>query len=139
MARIEDVERRLQNWARWKVSRGAGHMGFAGVNWGADVGTRSAYRESKIPTSDCEAEETDRAVLSLAGPLRAAVVEVYTGRGFVADHLNRLQCSHRTMYARIDQAHRVLDAWFMAAEQARREERRRVEELSRLSRKDFST
>lgn len=114
-------------------------MGFAGVNWGADVGTRSAYRESKIPTSDCEAEETDRAVLSLAGPLRAAVVEVYTGRGFVADHLNRLQCSHRTMYARIDQAHRVLDAWFMAAEQARREERRRVEELSRLSRKDFST
>lgn len=129
MARDAEIERRLLNWARWRVARGVGALGYAAVQLGEQVGTRAAYREARIPTSDCEAEETERAVQHLLPELRAAVVEVYTGSGVEADHMRELKCARSTMYLRIDRAHAALRLHFTLVEQARRAERSRVDAL----------
>lgn len=129
MARIEDIERRLLNWARWVAGGGGGGMGYARTNWGADTGARSGYREATIPTVDCEAEETDRAVLALPGELRAAVNEVYVETGTDADRIKRMQCGRSTLHARIGRAHLLLRDWFAELEAQRRAERARLASL----------
>ena len=74
----DDIERRLLNWARWKVSGGQwlsiGQLerfgrGFA---FGTDR-YRSGYRETVIPVLSGEALETDAAVEALAPSKRDAI------------------------------------------------------------------
>ena len=61
MAKIEDIERRLMNWARWKMVAGSGGLGYARLQLEAE-GSRDGYREAKVPVVDCEASETDELV-----------------------------------------------------------------------------
>ena len=133
MARIEEIERRLLNWARWRAGAGSGGMGYASVNM-ASEGARDGYREATIPTIDCEAEETDRVVMSLASELRAAVEAVYLGQGTVAEKARRLCLSEAGMYRRIDQAHARMQSWLNDLDQARRRQRARVEALLKAAR-----
>lgn len=139
MARIDDIERRLLNWARWKAGPSGGSMGYARTNWGADVGTSLRYRDAKIPTVDCEAEETDRAVTALPGELRATVVQVYLCPGPDEERAARLQCARVTMHARISRAHVVLQVWLSDLAGRRKAERERVEGIDQQRRKYFST
>ena len=37
MARIEDIERRLLNWARWKAGGRSGGLGYSAINLPAAV------------------------------------------------------------------------------------------------------
>ena len=133
MARVDDVERRLLNWVRWRAGSGSGGMGFARSDMAAGPG-RDGYRESVIPTVDCEAEETDRAVMALPSELRATVESFYLGRGTILDKANRLCCRVPTVYARIDRAHRVMQAWLADLVAARKAQRERVEALQRQAR-----
>lgn len=132
MARIEDIERRLLNWARWKTGDRSGGMGFAKVNMGMSGGTRR--RESIIPTSDCEAEETDRAVMSLPSHLRATVEAVYLSGSLWAVSA-RLCITPAAVDARIWRAHALIQTWVHNLEAARQAERQRVEAVLRAARK----
>ncbi len=131
MARIEWVEQRLQNWARWKLTRGGvGNLGYAAVNLaGANAG-RDGYVTATVPTNDCEASETDDAVMRLyPGELRITVIEYYCGRGGLREKLARLCCAEPPLHARLERAQRLLSAHFAAREDAARAERARVEAL----------
>jgi hypothetical protein len=132
MARIESIEFRLLNWARWKAGAGGGRLGYSGLNLANPTpGVRDPYAEAPIPVRDVEASETDQAVQRLPSELKATVIEVYTGRGGEADHLRKLCCAKATMYARIDRAHRLLADHFAAQQDRQREQRERIELLQR--------
>lgn len=133
MARIEDIERRLLNWARWRHGAGSGGLGYATVNLAAEGG-RDNFREAVIPTIDCEAEETDQAVLALSSELRATVEAVYLQGGTMAAKSRRLCCSEPTIYSRIDQAHRRIQSWLAERDRVRREQRARLEAMQRAAR-----
>lgn len=134
MARIDWVERRLLNWARWTTSRGAGNLGYAAVRLGSGVGTREAYREARIPLSDCEAEETARAVLALPSELRATVEAHYTLGATVDEQLRHLCIARPTLYARLERADARLARWLDDRQRERAAERARVEEVQRRAR-----
>jgi hypothetical protein len=131
MARIEAMEHRLLNWARWKLTRGTGVLGYASVDLTNPTPTmREPYAETPIPTNAIEAAETDDAVNRLQpGGLRLAVLEFYVGRGGVKDKARRLCIGESTLYSRIDQAHLQLSEHFLARTAKARAERQRVELL----------
>lgn len=134
MARIDWVEERLQVWARWKIARGSGHMGFASVDLGGSNGGRSGYVTAAIPLLDVEAAETDEAVQQLhPGGLRLTVHEYYCGPGGIDDKLKRLCCAKATLMRRIEQAHEQMAVHFRQVRERREAERRRVEALQRGS------
>lgn len=133
MARIDDIERRLQNWARWKFGETGGALGYATVHYGDGTST-AGYREAVIPTVDCEAEETDRAVLSLESQLRATVEMVYLESGGMRKKAERLCCSEATVYSRIDSAHRRIQAWLGDLQRQRKAQRERLEAMQQAAR-----
>lgn len=136
MARIEDIERRLLNWARWRCGLMRGGLGYASVDLGAErVDGGGGYdAPAVIPTSDVEASETDQAVMSLPGELRRTVEVCYLDGGGVQRHAAKLACSESTIKARIWRAHRLLSAWYAGRAAAAREQRARVEALQRAAR-----
>lgn len=134
MARIEEIERRLLNWARWKSGGRSSGMGYATVNLGASPGG-TRQRESVIPTIDCEAEETDRAVMSLPSELRATVEAVYVSANSARGVAARLCVTPAAVDARIWRAHSHIQAWLQTLESSRKAERERVEFLQRASKR----
>lgn len=131
MAKIEAMETRLLNWARWVLTKGGGVLGFASVNLAkAAMGiTREPYAEAPIPTNAIEASETDDAIAKLPSQLRETVVSHYVGRGTLDERLRKLCCAKSTYHERIDRAHRLMSEHFAAREDKRRAERGRVEQL----------
>ena len=130
MARIEDVDRRLCNWARWSLGAGSGGLGFASsglVSGGGGGGY--GYRDAVIPTVDCEAEETNRAVQSLDERLRLTLTEVYIGAGSMKRKAAGMGVSEAAVNLRVWDAHRRLAAWFSERQREIRSERQRVEML----------
>lgn len=127
MARIEDIERRLLNWARWKLGEGGGSLGYAGVCLTDDT-SRSLYREAIIPTVDCEADETDQAVQALEPIYRRTIEVVYVEEPSVKRAAQLLFIAESTMKGRISEAHRRLSNWFADKAQQRRAARERVEQ-----------
>lgn len=135
MPRIDWIEQRLLNWARWKLGADGGSMGYAAVDLtNPTPGIRDPYAEAAIPTNAIEAADTDDAVQRLhPGELRATVIEYYVGAGTYTDKLRRLVCSKATMYARIDQAHAKLAEHWNARRVSQAAERDRVEKLQRAT------
>lgn len=131
MAKIEDIERQLLNWARWKMVAGSGGLGYARLQLEAE-GSRDGYREAKVPVVDCEASETDELVQRLPSDLRFTVVVVYTESGGELHRMERLMCARTTIHARIGQAHRMLARWLADKHQISTAERQRVESLQRM-------
>lgn len=131
MARLEDIERRLQNWARWKHGAGQGGLGF-GSTWNMEA-SGSNYREAVIPTFDCEASETDQAVESLEVRLRQTVRQVYlTGDSATIDAA-KLGCTVAAVKSRVWDAHRRINTWLLERKTTAENERRRVEHLTKAS------
>lgn len=133
MARLEWMEHRLNNWARWRLTRGGGVLGYAGVDLSDPTpGVRDPYAPVSVPTSDVEASETQDAVNQLSPPELKRTLEVfYLGRGGIRDKAVRLRCAESTVYARVEQAHHQL-AGILSLKQSRaRDERARVELLQR--------
>lgn len=141
MARIEWIEYRLLNWARWTLARGTdGELGYAAVRpASAAGGGRRGYVTASIPINDVEASETEAAVARLhPGGLGLAVREMYLGRGGIPDKARRLACAESTLHARVDQAHRQLAEHFLAQQDRLKRERERVEALSNGSGGSFT-
>lgn len=133
-ARIDDIERRLLNWARWRLGGTAGGLGFASVNLEAALSARDDSRQSVVPTSDAEAVDTDAAVLALDSALRRTVEVVYLSGGGMAGKARKLACSEATVYSRVGQAHWQIAAWLADLATRRRAERERVERTMRAAR-----
>lgn len=125
----EDMERRLQNWGRWKHGAGAGGLGYAKVNFAADVVDCDRVDEAVVPTINVEAEETDRAIMTLASELRATVEVVYVLGGGMAAKARRLACTERTVRARLVRARSAISHWLSEQAEARQRQRQRVEAL----------
>lgn len=127
MARIEAIEHRLLNWARWKAGRS---VSYAAVNPDNAGMPREAWADAPIPVTDCEASETDDAIDKVLTPdQRQTVYEVYLGRGSERDRLRRLGCSKTAMNDRTCEAHCRLASHFSDLAQRRKAERARVEGL----------
>lgn len=120
-SKLEDIERRLLNWARWKAGAGVGGLGYASVNMLAALsgGSRAAADPVPIPTMAIEAEETDRAVLALPSELRRTVEVVYLGRGGMPDHAQALAAPVATVKARVCRAHKSISNWLSDLAQTR--------------------
>lgn len=134
MAKIEEIERRLLNWGRWKHGAGAGALGYARVNYSEPATDRDNYHEAVIPTFDCEAEVTDQAVRALVSELRATVEVYYVLGGGLAAKARRLAVAEATVKSRIDRTHRLIQAWLAERERGQLEQRRRVERLTQAAR-----
>ncbi|MBB2485418.1 hypothetical protein H5407_09280 [Mitsuaria sp. WAJ17] len=135
MAKIEEIERRLLNWGRWRHGAGAGGLGYARVVYTEVLATdRDNYQEAVIPTVDCEAEVTERAVQALASELRATVEVYYVLGGGLAAKARRLAVAEATVKSRIDRSHRIIQAWLAERERGQLEQRRRVELLTQAAR-----
>ncbi|MES2959788.1 MAG: hypothetical protein V4792_16485 [Pseudomonadota bacterium] len=131
MARIEDIERRLLNWARWTINRTGGVLGYAAAAMEERVDGEGWDAQAVIPTVDCEASDTELAVQALDERLKATVQMVYLQGGGLRRKAERLCCSEATVHARIDEAHRKLSAWLADRAQRRQAERERVEQLQK--------
>lgn len=130
MARIADIERRLLNWARYEIAmRGRGS--FARIDLTQpNVDNRSPY-DSQVPIGimEGEAKETADAVEALEESLRKAVREHYFSTRGVPEQARALGIGKSTLYARIEQAHRVIARWLAEREQAAQQEAKRVRAL----------
>jgi hypothetical protein len=134
MQRIDWVEARLVNWARWKLGGGSGGMGYARTNPAQSNAGRSGYITAPVPVLEAEAGETDQGVHALRPlGLRLTIEQVYCQPGSMAEHAQALACAEATLYARIAQAHQQLAAYLLQRQAARKAERDRVESLQRRS------
>ena len=131
MARLPDIERRLLNWARWRIGSLSGGMGYARTRYEHRVDGEGYDAQSRIPTDDCEAEQTDRAIAALEPPLQRALAETYLRGDGAAMKARRAGCSEATLYARVERAHRLIAAWLTDHASQARSERQRTEALQR--------
>lgn len=135
MARIEWIEHRLLNWARWKLMHGMGPLGYASVDLSDPTPTqRDPYTEAPIPTNSIEAAETDDGIKALEPELRDTVAAWYLRRDGLAGALRQLGIGERALHQRIERAHRRLADWLNDRQERARTERARVEQLQATSR-----
>lgn len=132
MRLLEDMDRRLLNWARylWMMKAG-GRMAAPSLQ--ARVDGEGWDAPSVVPTNDAEAEETHTGVMAMPSEQRAAVESWYLGNGGVAVKARRLCISETTLRERVAMAHRKLNAWLMDKRQAADQERERNEKLQRAA------
>lgn len=134
MARIDHIDRRLLNWARWLAKMRGGGGNYASIDLTQPVVDRSGWdAETPISIDDAEASLTDTAVHQLEQDLRDAIAACYLGSGSPAQYAKRLGVALATVYARRDRAHQALARWFAEREAAAKVERQRVEHLQRLA------
>lgn len=66
MSVVDDLERRLENWARWSGGAGVGAFGVASI-YGFGAFT-SHYSDEAMPVINGEALDTETAIRKLDGP-----------------------------------------------------------------------
>lgn len=124
--RIEWVDARLWNWARWMARSGSTGLGYASPNW-RGVPSGGSYAEARIPLACGEAEVTHQAVLSLSDDHQRVVREWYLlhpgSAKAVALSIGVAMC---TVYARLDAVDRAVAAWIGDRERTAGDERRRL-------------
>jgi DNA-directed RNA polymerase specialized sigma24 family protein len=122
LARVDEVERRLVEWADWK---------------------RRQARDGRQPglpgTPEIELSGSvllmDRIVASMPSPLRATLVEVYGESGTMAVHAEKLGCPETTIARRLGRAHLFIADHLAGAVEREREERHRTDVTEDLSRR----
>lgn len=132
MRLLEEMDRRLLNWARylWMMKAG-GRMASPSLQ--ARVDGEGWDAPTVVPTNDAEAEETHAGVAAMPSEQRAAVESWYLGNGGVAAKARRLCIGETTLRERVGMAHRRLDAWLTDKRQAADRERARTEALQRAA------
>lgn len=136
MARIEWIEMRLLNWARWRLMQGSGPLGYAAVDLTDPTAMvqRDPYTDAPVPTNAIEAGETEEGIRSLEEDLRAAVLAWYLRTDGLRGALRQTGISESTLHQRIDRAHRRLADWINDRQERARQERERVASLQTSAR-----
>lgn len=103
-----EYERRMNNWALWRVSerRSFGGSPFPVYN----LTPRPPRGENIMPILGGEAEETDRAVSALPPKLRRAVEVWFLSGGSIDQKRKMLRCRRERMFEILRQARAVLCA-----------------------------
>lgn len=129
MRMLDDMDRRLRNWARyiWMMHSGGRMAGGGAIEERVDGEGWDA--PTVVPTDDAEAEETQTGVMALPSELRAAAECWYLGTGGVRQKAQRLCVSETTLRERIGMAHRHLGQWLADKAQLARQQRERIEAL----------
>ncbi len=117
MAKIDWVERRLQNWGRWSQERVSNGLGYPRSSTIARAAGAPQHAEDRnvIPVNGLDAWETEQAVRALRytdGALHALVVLVYVQTRSTTDIGAALGIGARRVYQRLEDAHRELAKWF---------------------------
>jgi DNA-directed RNA polymerase specialized sigma24 family protein len=119
-----DMDRRCQNWARYrlgsKIIAPTIEARVDGSGWDAPT---------VIPTNQAEAEETERGIKSLEAVLQRALMAWYVDGGGLAQRARKCECSETTLRDRVGLAHRNLGQWLCDQANAQMRERVRVEAL----------
>ena len=131
----DDMDRRLQNWARYLHTMRDGGGDFARTSMAERVDGQGWDAPTVIPTNAAEAEETHAGVMQLPSELRAAAETWYLAGGGVAAKCRRLCISETTLRQRIGLAHRQLGQWLADKALQARRLRERVEALQAGARK----
>ena len=134
MARIDDIERRLLNWARWRHGMTCGGLGFASTDMTTERVDRAGFdAQANIPTIDVEASDTDDAIATLTPDHQRTVHVVYLDGGGALRHCVKLggNITPAGINARIAIIHRKLAGWFADKAARAQAERSRVEALQR--------
>ncbi len=111
MARIDWVERRLENWARWSAERASSGLGYPRATAFARAASAPRHAEARnsIPVNGIEADETERAVRALRGVkgVLHAVVVLHYVRGMDGSELAAAmgRITIRRAYQLIEEAH----------------------------------
>jgi hypothetical protein len=131
VARIEWIEQRLVNWARWRLSSGIGMLGYASIELGDALleGKGEGYDAAPVPLSDIDGSETQQAIDKLSPDLKATIEQQYLANVPLDRKLRRLGIAKQTFYDRIDSAHRALAGFFTDKSERQKAERKRVEQL----------
>ena len=115
MARIEWVDRRLQNWARWSASMHGGGLGFASAAVFLTEAELRSEQGPSVPCDEIEAAATDRAVSSLKlghGHLYRTL-DLYYLKGYgIKRSAEVLHRAESTVHAHLAQADAYLSRWF---------------------------
>jgi hypothetical protein len=124
MARIDWVQRRLENWARWHSTMNGGGLGFATqaafLNEAVDCDTR---QEARIPIDEVEASITNDAVEALKlgyGHLHQTLRLYYLRGEGIKGTARSMRRAESTIHAQLGQADALLATWF--ADRKRRKE-----------------
>jgi len=108
---IDYINKRLNDWARWRVSDRALLRHMLGVKscWpdmkSDELEQKYERHGTVVPLDDLECCDTDKAVCALPPDLEAAVIEYYTRLGTAESTAKRLGVSKVTLFARIGRAH----------------------------------
>ena len=109
---IDYINKRLNDWARWRVSDRAllRHALGAKSCWPQMLGESDSTETVRqhgtlVPMNDIECCEMDKAVCALPLDLRNTVMEYYTRIGTAETTAKRLGVTTRTLFRRVEQAH----------------------------------
>lgn len=128
MARIENIQQRLENWALWSARGAGGGLGYASVSvLASDTWSRGRYNGMTIPVMDIEAEETDQAVKALRlsrSHLFVTLEMVYIKGIGVREAARRMRRAESTIHAQLAEADRLIQSWLTehADDKRRRQE-----------------
>lgn len=115
MARIEWVERRLDNWALWKERQGSGGLGFATCSIFVNGPAARGQAEARIPVDEIDASITDDAVESLKlghGHLHRTLHYFYVRGWGIKETASAMKRAESTIHAQLGQADALLATWF---------------------------
>jgi len=103
MAIDADTTRMMTNWARW---RDGGGMSSCAITAAYDLEARGRREEVSMPLINGEALDVDGAVKALDAELQEAVVQWWVKQGNAEKKAAACGCVVKTLYNRLDQAHR---------------------------------
>jgi hypothetical protein len=129
MSKIPEIERRLRNWAQWKLGGHGGRSGGCAPMWREAV---SGGGYDGVPVLSVEASDTDSAIAQLDQSAQRTLHEVYLSDDSKAVLESRLGVGIDAIRRRINQAHRDLQRIFEDRAAALKAARARFESLSRL-------
>ena len=109
--RDEAMHLRLVEWAQWRrVGDGSGYPTMSVLHEDWSPPSPGVTPTMKVSTS-VSVHVTHRAMASWSGRMRNTIAVHYLANLPIAEQAARLDCAERTVYERIDQAHRMLRAW----------------------------
>lgn len=135
MARDPNIERRLENWVRWR--RGYGNVGLgygSGSMWNQVQVDRSPNRASVVPTNAIEGDETNDAINTLPVYLKETVYVYYLSDDSIGVQARALGCAVSTVHSRIKDAHRLITIWFSDRSRAAAAQREKDEAIQSAAR-----
>lgn len=105
---IPEINRMLENWARYQRDGGGPGTSIPWARLITDCDVWNPNRSARIPVDLLEAGRTDQYVQALEPVLRQVVEEYYLWGNTFTEKARRCGCAVRTFYDRIDRAHKVI-------------------------------